>query len=117
MHSPQKETPAGGGNHAAGVNTQNTGSIVRGDMPPVNQTADDYVRSLARANTQLLLNKAALFAETYAPKAIWHRRMGSGAAQVEVRLEWPGVLAVYDPKTGELLAKSAPGEPTTLQKQ
>lgn len=117
MHSPQKETPVGGGNHTAGVNTHETVAIVRGEMPPVNQTADDYVRSLAQASIVRLLTRAARFAELHAPKAVWRRRMGAGAAQVEVRLEWPGVLAVYDPKAGELLAKSAPGEPTTLQKQ
>lgn len=116
MNTPQKETPVGGCNHTAGVNTQNTAPIVHGDMPPVNQTADAYVRELAQANTQRLLSKAALFAETHAPKAIWHRRMGSGAAQVLVRLEWPGVLSVYDPKTGDVLARSLPGQPTTLQK-
>lgn len=117
MHTPQKETPVGGGNHTAGVNTHETSAIVHSDMPPVKPTADTYVRELAQANTQRLLNKAALFAETYAPKAIWHRRMGSGAAQVLVRLEWPGVLAVYDPKTGGVLARSLPGQPTTLEKQ
>lgn len=116
MQTPQKETPAGGGNHAAGVNTQNTGAIVCDGALPVNSSADDYVRELAQASNARLLNKAANFASVHAPHTLWHRRMGTGPSALLVRLEWPGVLAVYDPKTGETLARSAPGEPTKLQK-
>lgn len=116
MHALQKQTPAGGCNHAAGVNTHETGSIVHGDMPPVNQTADAYVRELAQANKERMLRVAANFASLHAPHTLWQRRLGTGAAQVLVRLEWPGVLAVYDPKTGEPLARAVPGEPHMLQK-
>lgn len=116
MHTPQKETPVGGGNHTAGVNTHETSAIVHGDMPPVKPTADAYVRELAQVNKARTLRIAANFASLHAPHTLWKRELGTGAAKVLVRLEWPGVLAVYDPKTGEALAKSVPGEPTTLQK-
>lgn len=79
-------------------------------------TADDFVREAAMANRVRLLNKAANFASLHAPHTLWQRRLGTGQSALLVRLEWPGVLAVYDPKTGETLAKSAPGEPTALQK-
>lgn len=115
MHAPQKETPTSGGNHTAGVNTHNTVAIVRDGMLPVNSSADDYVRELAQASNARLLAKAANFASLHAPHTLWQRRLGTGPSALLVRLEWPGVLAVYDPKTGETLARSAPGVPTTLQ--
>jgi hypothetical protein len=33
---------------------------------------------------------------------------------VLVRIDWPGVLSVHDPKTGECLAASVPGNPYEL---
>lgn len=116
MTTPQKETPTGGSNHLAGVNTHNTGAIVRDGASPVNSSAAVYVRELAQANNARLLAKAANFASLHAPHTLWQRRLGTGPSALLVRLEWPGVLAVYDPKTGEALARSAPGEPTALQK-
>jgi len=116
MHATQKETPTSGGNHAAGVNTYNTGAIVHDGALPVNSPADAYVRELAQASNARLLTRAANFASLHAPHTLWQRRLGTGPSALLVRLEWPGVLAVYDPKTGETLARSIPGQPTTLQK-
>lgn len=116
MHALQKETPTSGSNHLAGVNTYNTVAIVRDGVSSVNSSADDYVRELAQASNARLLAKAANFASLHAPHTLWQRRMGTGPTALLVRLEWPGVLAVYDPKTCETLARSLPGEPTSLQK-
>ncbi len=128
MQAPQKETPASGGNHLTGANTQNTGAIVAQIQAPGNRqhnsveaeisaNADDYVRELAKGNTAKLLAKAANYASMHAPHTVWQRRMKVGRTTVAVRLEWPGVLCVYDPATGEKLAESLPGQPDKLQKQ
>ncbi len=73
---------------------------------PSSINAPDHVRELASASRARLLSKAATFASLHAPHTLWQRRMGTGAAMVLVRLEWPGVLCVYDPKTGSKLAES-----------
>lgn len=123
MQAPQKETPASGSNHLTGANTQNTGAIVAQLPAPGNQpknepviNADDYVRELAKGNNAKLLAKAANYASMHAPHTVWQRRMKVGQTTVAVRLEWPGVLCVYDPATGDKLAESLPGQPATLQK-
>ena len=109
----QKETPTTGGNQAAG-GSQNDFSIV-GDTPSsINPSAPDYLRQLASASQARLLAKAANFASLHAPHTLWQRRMKVGASTLLVRLEWPGVLAVFDPATGEALARSAPGRPEML---
>ncbi|MHB8949178.1 MAG: hypothetical protein ACYC4S_08960 [Rhodoferax sp.] len=110
-----KETPASGSNHTTGVNTQNTAAIVNDLAASINTPATDYVRDLAKAGAARLLTKASIFASLHAPHTLWTRRMGTGAAALLVRLEWPGVLCVYDPRTGDKLATSAPGQPETLQ--
>ena len=73
---------------------------------PSSINAPDHVRELASASRARLLSKAAIYAKTHAPYTLWQRRMGTGAAMVLVRLEFPGVLCVYDPKTGSKLAES-----------
>lgn len=110
----QKETPASGGNHGAGVNTQN-GAIVTDNAASINTPAAQRVRELAYANQKALLFKAADFAKCHMPVIAWKRQMKIGAKKVIVRFEWPGQLCVYDPVTGESLAISAPGQPETLQ--
>jgi hypothetical protein len=37
----------------------------------------------------------------HAPHTLWQRRMKVGTLTLLVRLEWPGVLAVFDPITGD----------------
>ncbi len=72
-----------------------------------------YVRAQTEASARRLLEQAAAFAEFHTKKTMFERRMGKGAGAVVVRLEWPGVLAVYDPSTGAQLARSVPGQPWT----
>lgn len=38
-----------------------------------------------------------------------------GSKPVLVRLDWPGVLRVFDPVTGECLARSEAGNPSQLE--
>lgn len=83
--------------------------------PPGSLTADERVRHQAQANRKALLARAANFASLHAPHTLWQRRMGTGPAMTLVRLEWPGVLCVYDPKSGDKLATSLPGHPEALQ--
>lgn len=128
MQTPQRETPPGGTNHREAQNTENTGAIVA-QLPAtgnrqhnlgaaeISANAEDYVRDLAKGATSKLLAKAAIFASAHAPNTLWQRRMKAGRTTVVVRLEWPGVLCVYDPATGDKLAESLPGQPATLQKQ
>lgn len=111
--APKKETPTTGSNQTAGVK-QNDLAIVRDIPRSINPSAPDYVRELASANRVKLLAKAANFASLHAPHTLWQRRMKVGASTLLIRLEWPGVLAVFDPATGEALARSAPGQPETL---
>ena len=74
-------------------------------VTPTNQLAD-YLENLALANKATLLSKAQEFTRLHAPHVMWKKTMKHGASTVLVRREWPGVLAVYDPTTGELLVKS-----------
>ncbi|WP_342129944.1 hypothetical protein [Hydrogenophaga sp. OTU3427] len=69
--------------------------------------ADSARRTLAAAATFASLHATArpLLQKTM-------RVPGLGA--VVVRFEWPGVLSVHDPRTGELLARSRAGEPFEL---
>lgn len=80
-------------------------------------TTADYLSERAEATRAQLLSKAATFASLHVPHTLWSRQMKVGTETVLVRLEWPGTLAVFNPKTGDLLARSTPGEPGLLQKQ
>jgi hypothetical protein len=73
---------------------------------PTTNAAVDYVQDLAQANKVTLLAKAEKFAELHAPPIAWKKTFKHGATTVLVRREWPGVTAVYDVNTGELLARS-----------
>ncbi len=117
MHTHQKETPVSGSNHTAGVSTQNASPIVADATPAGDLHTLAFLNDKAQATRGTLLRRAANFASLHAPHTLWKREMGSGAAKVIVRLEWPGILAVYDPRTGDKLAQSAPGQPESLQKQ
>ena len=115
MRPDQKETPGSGSNHKQASITQNTNAIVADTRPAGNLQAREFLNDKAQATRATLLKRAANFASLHAPHTLWKREMGSGAAKVVVRLEWPGVLAVYDPRTGDKLAESAPGTPETLR--
>ena len=117
MQTAQKETPTCGSNHTVGVNTSNTAQLSAIRHDGASTTAGhQYVQDLALQAAQMRLVQAATFAEFHCKKPLFEKRMGSGATAVLVRFEWPGVLAVYDPNTGEALARSAPGCPKSLQK-
>jgi hypothetical protein len=98
MTTPQKDTPTSGG------------------TAPDHESVEDHLRNLAHGNRARLLAKAALFASMHTKSTLWQRQMKSGSKTLSVRMEWPGVLCVYDPVTGEKLAESMPGQPNTLQK-
>jgi hypothetical protein len=75
-----------------------------------------YLQDKARQAAEARLKRAAKFAELYASgRPLFSRRMGRGKSAELVRLTWPGVLTVYDPATGEVLAVSEPGKPDTLR--
>lgn len=116
MLSPQKQTPTSGGNHTVGVNTHNTGAIVSDDVSPVKPSDDDYVRELVLAGNALLPNGGTNLALVCAPHTLFRRRIGSRLSVLRVRVECPGVLAIYDTTTGESLVLSMPSQPMTLQK-
>ncbi len=75
-----------------------------------------YLKSQALIAAEIRLKKAATFTDLNIKNPLFQKRMGKGAASVFVRLEWPGVLSVIDPETGELLAESEPGKPGNLCK-
>ena len=54
------------------------------------------------------LEQASAFVRIQAKAPLFQKRMG----KFLVRVEWPGVLIVADPVTGEILAESEPGQPT-----
>lgn len=75
----------------------------------------DYIKAQALRAAEIQLKKAATFAALNIRNPLFQRRMGKGSASVFVRLEWPGVLSLIDPDTGELLAVSEPGRPEVLR--
>lgn len=70
----------------------------------------------AEANRRTLA-AAATFAALHATaRPLLQKTMRvPGLGLVLVRFEWPGVLSAHDPRTGELLARSRPGEPFELE--
>ena len=75
----------------------------------------EYVRNESRKAAALRLIQAATFVEAHTGKILFQRTLKKpGGLAVLVRFDWPGVLRVFDPNTGEQLAESAPGQPQTL---
>jgi hypothetical protein len=75
-----------------------------------------YLKTQALRAAETRLKKAVTFTDLNIKNPLFQKRMGKGATSVFVRLEWPGVLSVIDPETGELLAVSEPGKPGNLSK-
>jgi len=73
-----------------------------------------YLKDQALIAAANRLKKAATFTALNIKNPLFQKRMGKGHLSVLVRFEWPGVLSVIDPDTGELLAVSEPGRPGTL---
>lgn len=79
------------------------------------QSAHDAARQAAAQQAQRTLQRAAAFAELHSTsKPLFQKAMRVGANTRTVRIVWPGVLEVFDPKTGEMLARSVPGHPEQL---
>ena len=78
-------------------------------------TATQKVQALATEAAARCLKQAAVYAELHARKPLFQKTMRRrGSPAVLVRLDWPGVLRVFDPATGEVLAESLPGKPDQL---
>lgn len=75
-------------------------------------TAAQEVQALAIEAAAQRLKRAATFAASHIDKPLFKKtmRVGTGPA-VLVRLDWPGVLRVFEIATGEMLAESLPGQP------
>jgi|GEM_PF-3257260 len=73
-----------------------------------------YLKEQARKSAEHRLQQAALFVSSNVKNPLFQKRMGKGTTSVYVRLEWPGVIKVIDPETGEVFAISAPGQPSIL---
>lgn len=75
------------------------------------ETADQYVRAKAIEAATARLKQAAKIVELYSPKILFTKTVKlPSCSPLLVRIESPGVLRVYDSKTGELLAESIPGK-------
>lgn len=75
-------------------------------------TATQEVRAMATRAAAQRLARAASFAELHSRKPLFQRTMKHpGGRAVLVRIDWPGILRVFDPATGELLAESEAGAP------
>ena len=74
-----------------------------------------YIHELALKAAAQRLARAASFAELHAGKPLLQKIMKQrDGGPVMVRLDWRGVLRVFDPATGELLAESQAGKPDQL---
>lgn len=79
------------------------------------RSATQEVRALAIEAAARRLKDAAVYAELHARKPLFQKTMRlRGGRSVLVRLDWPGLLRVFDPATGELQAESMPGRPEQL---
>jgi len=77
----------------------------------------EKARADARAAAQKTLRGATTFATLHATtKPLFQKTMRRpGSKPVLVRVDWPGVLSVYDPATGECLARSEVGDVFQLE--
>lgn len=75
------------------------------------------VRESAEAAAARMLQRAFQFAALHATaKPLFLKTMRRpGSKPVLVRVDWPGVLRVFDPVTGECLARSEVGNVSRLE--
>jgi hypothetical protein len=73
-----------------------------------------YIKTQAMKDAEIRLKQAATFTALNIKNPVFQKLLGKGTAAVLVRFEWPGVLSVIDPDTGDLLAVSEPGKPASL---
>lgn len=73
------------------------------------QTGPEYL-AMRRAEAQAqALQKGAAFVALHVKSPLFQKRMGRWL----VRFDFPGVLQLLDPDTGEVFAESQPGKPAT----
>lgn len=70
-----------------------------------------YLQEQATKAAAHRLRQAATFTHLNIRQPLFQKRMGKGSSSVLVRFEWPGVLSVIDPETGDVLAMSEAGRP------
>jgi hypothetical protein len=75
----------------------------------------EYLKAEAIKAAAHQLKKAATFTALHAKNPLFQKRMGKGSTSVWVRIEYPGRLLVIDATSGEILAESAPGQPSVLR--
>ena len=74
----------------------------------------EHLEKVTKA-AQRRLDEAHRLASLYATtRPLFYKRIGKGKSAVIVRLDYTGVLGVYDAVTGRPLALSEPGSPTVL---
>lgn len=78
-------------------------------------TGPEYIRQQAIQAAAKRLRDAATFTRLNIRQPVFQKRMGKGANSVLVWYCWPGVVQVFDPQTGELLAESEAGRPDALR--
>lgn len=78
----------------------------------MNETPTQKARAAAEAAARRTLAQAARFAEMHSTAKPWliKTMRRPGGKPVLVRIVFPGVLLVCDPATGEVLARSEPGQ-------
>jgi hypothetical protein len=73
-----------------------------------------YITEQALKAAAHQLRAAATFTGSHIKNPLFQKRKGNASTSVLVRYEYPGVLFVICPDTGDVLAKSLPGQPCTL---
>ncbi|MBO1011344.1 MULTISPECIES: hypothetical protein [Acidovorax] len=76
------------------------------------ETPTQKAQAAADAAARRTLEQAARFAEMHSTAKPWLSKTmrRPGGKPVLVRVDWPGVLRVFDPATGECLARSQVGD-------
>lgn len=74
-----------------------------------------HIKDCALEAAKGWLRRALPFAKLHRPEPLFSKAMGKGKNAVLVRIEWPGVLCVYDLSSGLLLARSMPGDVQALE--
>ena len=80
-------------------------------------TPTQKAQAAAEASARRLLRHACDYAALHATaRPLFQKTMRSpGSKPVLVRVDWPGVLSVFDPLTGECLARSDVGDVFQLE--
>lgn len=74
-----------------------------------------YLLQQAAKSAAHRLQQASTFTRLNIKQPLFQKRMGKGPNSVLVRFDYPGVLTVIDPETGDVLATSEAGRPGVLR--